>query len=791
MKTVDLIKPTSKLQFDLSILSIEINKQKESSLKKLISEKYGVPKENIEIVTNAVTTDADGNRVTMTSEIIENIQDPKFQQKLFRDYIEMKGIENVDFDAIIDIDNQINTNIDYNTYSKYKNYRIKSLKWDNFLSYGKGNYFDFTDLNGLVLVNAENQQGKTTFCIDLIRFALYGKSDKAPTLEKVFNIYFPNETEVFVEATLEIDEQEYVIRRTITRPAMSKRTDKSKPKQKVEYFKRVGKNLEEINCEAESSTQTNNLIKEAIGSIEDFNLIISANAHTLGDLVRLGDSEKGRIFSRWLGLLTLEEKEKLGKEYYKTKIVPTLISNRYNKATLEEEINNCKEYITRCDEEIKSLEVKKLNSEKIIESKTKEKDGLLVTRKPIDEELCRLDVTTIENDINRKTEEINNLNARREAEKAEFSRLEKSYFDNDAYIYKNNECKSLLLRNGELKGLISNLNQTNANIFNLIQQGICPTCKQPIDVAGKNDEIERNNNQIALYINEGVANKNRIDAIELEIKKLEEDRENVNLLNQIKLKLSATAVNIENAKLSLSTLIEKRYRIEENKENIRINNEIDNKIRIVENEIRMENLAREGWMRDIQSWNNEKFKNEISIKDRNDVIATINKEEVIIRNWNIYNELVGKNGIIKLVLKQSLPIINNEIRRLLSDLCDFEVVLNVNADNKIDISLVRDETPLDLSSGASGFEMTMASIAIRTALAMVSAIAKPNFVVYDEIIGTIHSNNFETFKKLLNRVAAQYQCILHITHAEDIFSIHNTTIKIVKENNVSKIFVEK
>lgn len=86
--------------------------------------------------------------------------------------------------------------------------------------------------------------------------------------------------------------------------------------------------------------------------------------------------------------------------------------------------------------------------------------------------------------------------------------------------------------------------------------------------------------------------------------------------------------------------------------------------------------------------------------------------------------------------------------------------------------------------------MTMASVAIRTALASVSAIAKPNFVVYDEIIGTIHANNYETFKELLVRVSKQYQSILHITHAEDIFPIHDTVIRIVKENNMSKIYLE-
>ena len=44
------------------------------------------------------------------------------------------------------------------------------IKFDNFLSYGENNFFDFTKLNGMVLLNGEpaNQSGKTTFALHAI-----------------------------------------------------------------------------------------------------------------------------------------------------------------------------------------------------------------------------------------------------------------------------------------------------------------------------------------------------------------------------------------------------------------------------------------------------------------------------------------------------------------------------------------------------------------------------------------------------------------------------------------------
>lgn len=784
------IKPTDKIQVSLRILSIDYNRQKVDELKQMVADKYNVPASNVEIVPELITTDADGNRLVMTSDIVSNIQDPKFQQQLFKEYIDVKGYEDVDFDAIIDIDNQINANIDFESYSKYKSYKIKTIKWNNFLSYGKGNEFNFDSLDGLVLVNAENQQGKTTFCIDLIRFVLFGKSDKAPTLDRVFNLYLPEETEVVVEATLEIDGEDYVIRRIVSRPALNKRTSKSKPKQTVEYYKMIGDTMEAINCEGESSQQTNNIIKDAIGSMEDFNLIISANAHTLGDLVRLGETERGRTFSRWLGLLTLEEKEKLAKDFYKNKVVPTLCSTKYNKVMLETDITNKRNLIELNNKEMVEIGENERAIEAQLLGLNLNKTNLIMQRKQINNDLQRVDLTTLEASINNDTNKVNNLIVSYNDLLEKYNALKDIVYDENTHKQKINEKNALEVRNGELKGIIGGLRSKIAEIQNLIAQNICPTCGQPINVQSKNGEIDAINGQVKALINEGVKNKETITKIEGECQVFESNRQSVQNCYQLQLRMATINADVEKLKNNIENNQRIKQDVENNRENVIFNNDIDAKVNIIDNEIFVSTRNKDQLIRDIQTRQVQNTNLSNEIKNAEEIIDVINKEEVIIRNWNLYNELVGKNGIIKLVLKRSLPIINNEINRLLQDLCDFNVILDVTPDNKVDISLVRDGAPLDLSSGASGFEMTMASVAIRTALASVSAIAKPNFVVYDEIIGTVHANNYETFKELLMRVAKQYRCILHITHAEDIFPIHDSVIKIVKENNVSKIYLE-
>ena len=130
------VNPTDKLVFDLKMLQIDFNEQKKESLKKEISEKYGVPLKNIEINFVPITIDNNGDRISLTSDVIENIQDPDFQLGLFKEYMDIKDIQDVDFEEIKKIDAQVNAFVDFDQYSKYKLYKFKYVKWSNYLSYG-------------------------------------------------------------------------------------------------------------------------------------------------------------------------------------------------------------------------------------------------------------------------------------------------------------------------------------------------------------------------------------------------------------------------------------------------------------------------------------------------------------------------------------------------------------------------------------------------------------------------------------------------------------------------------
>lgn len=798
------VKPTDRIVVDLEMLQIDFNEQKKNTLRQEIANKYNVPLKNVEVNFKPITIDVDGNRISLAADVRDNIQDAGHQKNLMKHYIVLKQYEDINWDDIDVIDNQVNSFIDFDQYTKYKNYKFKYVKWDNYLSYGEGNFFDFTKLHGLVLLNSEpaNQGGKTTFAIDLLRFALFGKADKSPNLDSVFNTFNDEATTVLVEACIEIDGIDYVIRRTITRPALKKRTAKSKCKQQLEYFRKIGDELELIeNCEGESVQQTNNIIKDAVGDVEDFNLVISATQFSLGELLRMGNTDKGRLFSRWLGLLSIEKKEEIAKKLWKDNYSKKLLSNTYNKESLKEEINDYQICNDELGEHIKSsTEAMQTANENLLRY-NQQKVDILSQVKPVVDDLDKVDVTTLDNMTESYNQELVNKRGQFLQLKAEYTSVKDSVFnqedmdkaieERDQIQFKINE---LNLSNASIKTEIGLLRKESDNLKKLAEQGVCPTCHHEIDLFEhtklQNNITERENE----LIGKGVENKKCIDELTEELNKaltniniLDNNKKNCERKANIELKLSAIKINMDNLKLKIEANNKVKEQIKSNEENIKYNSEIRAKALVIDGSIHNETLIKESKIREIEGFNNNINSNNKQIELRKDLISKLDAEEKLIRNWNIYLELIGKNGIIKLVLKDALPIINNEISRITNGLVDFETILNIDDKNNVVINLVKDGKILDMGTSGSGFETTVSSLALRSALASISSMSKSNFIVFDEVLGQTADCNMGAIHEIFNRIMANYDFVLNITHNENIYDWHNQTITVTKENNISKI----
>ena len=154
----------------------------------------------------------------------------------------------------------------------------------------------------------------------------------------------------------------------------------------------------------------------------------------------------------------------------------------------------------------------------------------------------------------------------------------------------------------------------------------------------------------------------------------------------------------------------------------------------------------------------------------------------------MYGEIFGKNGISKQVMKTMLPVINQELQRVLIDCCNFNLEVTMSDKNEVMFTMVDHNTGIKkpLESG-SGFEKTVSSIALRSVLSKICSLPKPNVIVFDEVFGKISNENLESTFEIFKKIKSYFENIIIITHNPLISQWSDGTIKIEKRNNISKL----
>lgn len=781
------------LLFEWHVKPVDYSEEQKKNIIKMASEKYGIPESQIKVVPCYITANADGTTEALTNTVVENIQSPEYQHQLFKKYLQDNNIEytDEDFNEILKIDGQINALINYDSYEKYRKYEIKWIRWSNFLSYGENNYCDFTTLKGLVLLNGNpaNQSGKSTFAYDLLHFMLFGKtaSGKADVLADIFNSYRPEATEVKVEGCIAIDGIDYIIRRTLTRPALSKRTAKSKVTQKVEYVKILGGEEIELadvdNMEGSTNTETTKIIKEAVGDEKDFDLAICANADNLKSLISLKDTERGRLLSKWVGLLPLEDKDTIARGKWNSEISPKLLSNVYNRETLKAEIevakNNNAEY-----EKQKADSQKEVNEhQKKIDEYNSQKENLMGARINVDTSLLTVDVKTVENNLQATITKGVQTKEKKELAEKQLAEIGEVEFSENEYSAKVSEKEELIRLNARKDSEIENLIRTNKT---LETSEYCPVCKRKYDNVDNSAAIAENKAKIQNLTEEKSLIDKNISAVITTLEAMESKRRLSNEKNRLAILIQKYESDMGYLRNMVVSYRKTLKDLETNKAVIEANNKIDASINIIKANIQVETNLMNAAQKDVINLDYSINKNNDSIKERENIIARIDEETKMVRRWKIYLTLVGKNGISKMVLRETLPLINGELNRLLTDVCDFTVNVSIDDRNDVAFSLVRDGVVKNLASG-SGYEQTAAALALRVVLSNISTMPRPSVLLLDEVLGGVANENYERMKTLFKRVAKDYSCVLHITHLEQIVDWHDSILTVIKENNISRI----
>ena len=157
--------------------------------------------------------------------------------------------------------------------------------------------------------------------------------------------------------------------------------------------------------------------------------------------------------------------------------------------------------------------------------------------------------------------------------------------------------------------------------------------------------------------------------------------------------------------------------------------------------------------------------------------------------WVAYEMLMRcmhPNGISYNIIKDKLPLINEEISKILANIVDFEVFFD-NTDNKLNIYIkhpMYDPRPLSLASGA---EKTLASMAIRLGLIAITNLPKSTIFILDEPATALDAEHMAGFITLLDMIKDQFKIVLLISHLDSLKDVVDMTIDIDKIDGFAKV----
>ena len=746
-------------------------------VKSYFQEKYN--SKNVQVITKTLSN---VNETRLESlEASDSILDHQYQKKLMKDFIKDNSID-IKWELVDRLDNKVNTQIDKLNENKvrYNKWFIKRVEFSNFLSFGDSNVIDFTGLDGITVIEStpKNFGGKSTSSVDLLMFLFFNSTTKTKTNGEIFN-RFTDKDEVSVRGEITIDGDDYVIERKTLRKK-SKSGDYTVTN-KLEFYKRK-EDGEIENLSGEQRRETESFIASAIGTEEDFLSTILTTGYNLEELIESKPTARGQILTKFLGLESLKAKEEIAKEIYND-WSKKLVSNTYNKVTLELDITNYKESRSNSENEIERLTKELGKFQKELEKLEGKRDEVFLKRNnDIDRELINTNPTLLQREINDLTTQRNTSQTNVDG----VTVIEPSQF------YHEDQHKELRGQMANLQGIDIAYKYEKGDKEKLIKQfeegTVCPTCNRALDDVDHTDEIEKIKKEIEDIIKEMELNQIQFDLLKEQEKGFETLKTEFETYERNKLRKSRYELEVEQKQLEIDSKQKRLDNYESNKKKLEDNQKIDaevialkTKIETANGDIRQTNTSIEKHTNNITNMNEKIGINEELIKK---IIA----EEELSAVFKIYLTVYGKNGISKIILKNMIPLINQELYRLLVDSCHFILEMNINDKNEVEFIMIDTETRIvkPLNAG-SGYERTISSLALRSVLTKISSLPKPNIVVMDEVFGKIADENLEMVGEFFKKIKNYFDHILVISHNSLIRNWSDNIIMIKKEENVSSI----
>ena len=721
----------------------------------------------------------------------ENLRDIKVQERLISEYIEEYEADEKTIQSVYDLNKKYNQIIEASEdVSRNVNWKLKTFKWNNLFNYGEDNKIAFNKLSGIIGIFGKNFSGKSSV-IDAALYTMFNTTSKNE--RKNLNIINQNMPCGSGYIEIEVGTNLYKIERTsekYIKKLKGEETLEAKTDLNFEKTDLVTGTTTSLNGTTRNQTDAN--IRKHFGTIDDFSMSSLASQHGAFSFIDEGSTKRKEIIAKFLDLVVFDKKFKAAKDDFVG--YKALIKKNENRE-FDVEIENSKSQI----KESKEQSIANQKKCKIIEDSLKvlvsdmstlqsQIDGLPsevidIGRLLQDKEKVLKNISLLVESISKdsdtiKTKEETIIKSKKFLNSINVEELTKKKKIADKL---KTTAKSL---KKELEGI-----DKKKNLLSSIPCGSdYPTCRFIKDA------------HIAVLNSPSIESQLKNTIHEFKSLNLDEVDLRINQYNDIKKLHDSLQKDISNLKIKVerthNTKTSKEFKLKEI--DLKISEYNENK-EVIENLQAL--LSRKNKVaKEIKKAEAEKKKCETrnislykKIGSAEQKLASIEMQKEEHQNLlseysacDLFLRCMHPNGIAYDIIKKRIPVINQEIAKILANIVDFEVFFESNG-NKLDIFIKHprhDPRPIEMGSGA---EKTMAAIAIRLSLLSVSSLPKADIFILDEPGTALDEENMEGFIRILELIKVYFKNVLLISHLDSLKDCVDMQIVIEKSKGFARI----
>ncbi|MBR52352.1 hypothetical protein CMK19_01115 [Candidatus Poribacteria bacterium] len=728
----------------------------------------------------------------------KDLRDESTQVSLVKEYYKDLDLEDEEWERITSLVHKyIQKATRADTVRNIK-WSLKRLEFDNTFAYGKDNVIDFDTLSGITGLFGRNRSGKSSIPGTLM-YNLFNTTDRGPI--KNLHIINSRKGHCVARAMISANGKNYKIERQSVKKTNRRGQESAVTHLNLSEIDEQGVELRDLN--GEQRRETEKTLRTIVGTADDFLMTSLASQGEMNNFIKHRATQRKNILTKFLDLEIFDEMYALAKE--DSAAIKGQLANVPDRdwdiliAEKRSKKRGLKKERTETEGNIAKLRLQ-LQEMKIALATSDSKD--LVTAADIESQeqtiqAAKEKLTALEEKAASLTSDIEV--AQTKLETIEVIKGQFPIDDLRERLLAQQDLERTLLSLTHSHSTEKTLLKTQTKSVKLLEEVPCgdqfPTCKFIKESHKNKKKLEEQKKAVT-----DMMEKVRAARKSLNVLKREDLVEKIEKYDKILERSGVLHISLGNDRLDLSRTNTKKKALKET---------IDDAVRELQTmKMRVSDSDEADKVSEAKKEIN-RVTDEINSRDaeRISLTETIGHLEAeidklieekkqygdLIVQWRAYDlfmSAVSKKGIPLQIMSSQLPLINDEISKILTGVVGFTVELEAESgSNDMDIFINYGDSKRIIEC-ASGMEKMMASLAIRVALINVSSLPKTDLLVIDEGFGALDDMNVESCNRLLASLKKWFRNILVISHVDAVKDGVDNVLDITQHNKNAKVIYE-